>query len=173
MASEPGQEVAVESDFLFGLRKSDIRHSNVMAALENHKGGRLHITVLPSAVLEVRAVLYSRGVKSKEVEAAFSLMAGLLAEYGVAGSSDLSLSDVIVAERMRSDMPSLTFFDSLHAATSKRLGMTMLSSEGSYPLIGLDFIDLDKLKGKYKNVIKSEWSDLEEKADDFVAQGRR
>jgi hypothetical protein len=43
-------------------------------------------------------------------------------------------------------MPSLTFFDSLHAATSKRLGLTLLSSEGSYERLGLAVIDLDKLK---------------------------
>jgi len=146
MAHEPGQKVAVESDFLFGLRKSDVRHASVISALEKHKEGTLIITLLPSAVLETRAVLYSRGMKSKDVEDAFSLMAALLAEYGVAGSADLSLSDVIVAERMRVDMPSLTFFDSLHAATSKRLAMTVLSSEGSYERLGLAVIDLDKLK---------------------------
>jgi hypothetical protein len=147
MASETkGQKAAVESDFLFGLRKSDKRHAHVIAALEMHQEGSLLITLLSSAVFEVRAVLYSKGMKSKDVEETFSLMAALLAEYGVGGSSDLSLSDVIVAERMRGDMPSLTFFDSLHAATSKRLGMTLLSSEGSYGRLGLDVIDLDKLK---------------------------
>jgi hypothetical protein len=146
MASEAGQKVAVESDFLFGLRKSDLRHANVVAALEKHKEGSLIIALLPSAVLEARAVLYSRGMKSKDVEDVFSLMAAILAEYGVAGSTDLTLSDVIVAERMRGDMPSLTFFDSLHAATSKRLGMTLLSSEGSYERLGLAVIDLDEPK---------------------------
>jgi hypothetical protein len=145
MAPEAGQKVAVESDFLFGLRKSDTRHANVMAALRLHQEGRLTISLLSSAVLEVRAVLYSRGMKGRDVEETFSLMAALLAEYGVGGSSELSLSDVVVAERMRSDMPSLTFFDSLHAATSKRLGITVLSSEGSYGRLGLEVIDLDKL----------------------------
>ncbi len=117
-----------------------------MDALKMHREGGLTITLLSSAMLEARAVLYSREMKGIDVEGTFSLMAALLAEYGVAGSSDLSLSDVIVAERMRSDMPSLTFFDSLHAATSKRLGMTLLSSEGSYRRLGLDVIDLDKLR---------------------------
>jgi hypothetical protein len=145
MAPEAGQKVAVESDFLFGLRKSDTRHANVMAALRLHQEGRLMISLLSSAVLEVRAVLYSRGMKGRDVEETFSLMAALLAEYGVGGSSELSLSDVVVAERMRSDMPSLTFFDSLHAATSKRLGIAVLSSEGSYGRLGLEVIDLDKL----------------------------
>jgi len=141
MASETGRKVAVESDFLFGLRKSDVRHANVAAALRMHQEGGLQITLLSSAVLEVRAVLYSRGVRGKDVEETFSLMAALLAKHGVGEPSALGLSDVIVAERMRGDMPSLTFFDSLHAATSKRLGTTLLSSEGSYARLGLSVID--------------------------------
>lgn len=146
MALEAGQRVSVESDFLFGLRKSDKRHPKVIAALKKHKEGVSLITLLASAVLEVRAVLYSRGMKSSDVEEVFSLMAALLAEFGVAESSTLSMTDVIVAETMRRDMPSLTFFDSLHAATSKRLGLTILSSEGSYARLGLPFVDLDKVK---------------------------
>jgi predicted nucleic acid-binding protein len=148
MASEAaaGQPVAVESDFLFGLRKSDTRHRNVITALEMHENGKLAITLLPSAILEVRAVLYSRGLKGKDVEEVFSLMAALLAQYGVGEVSTLNLSDVIVAEKMRSDEPDLTFFDSLHAATSKRLGTSLLSSEGIYKRLGLAVIDLDKLK---------------------------
>jgi hypothetical protein len=39
MASEEGQKVAVESDFLLGLRKSDKRHANVIVALKKHKEG--------------------------------------------------------------------------------------------------------------------------------------
>jgi predicted nucleic acid-binding protein len=146
MASETRQQVAVESDFLLGLRKSDTRHRSVVIALEMHQEGSLLVTLLSSAVLEVRAVLYSRGLKSKDVEETFALMAALLAEYGVSESLPLNLSDVIVAERMRNDEPSLTFFDSLHAAASKGRGMTMLSSEGSYKRLGLPVIDLDKLK---------------------------
>ncbi|MGH9919756.1 MAG: hypothetical protein ACRD6W_12940 [Nitrososphaerales archaeon] len=136
----------MESDFLFGLRRSDARHAKVVTALEMHREGSLRIALLSSAVLEARAVLYSRGLKSKEAEEAFSLMAALMAEYGVSESLPVGLGDVIVAERMRGDEPSLTFFDSLHAATSKRLGVTLLSSEGSYGRLGLSVIDLDKLK---------------------------
>jgi len=146
MALEGGQRVAVETDFLFGLRKSDARHANVMAALKRHKEGALLIALLSSAVLEARAVLYSRGTKTSDVEEAFSLMAALLAEFGVVETVALSLSDVVLAEGMRSDLPSLTFFDSLHAATCKRLGMTLLSSEGLYERLGLSVIDLDKLE---------------------------
>jgi hypothetical protein len=144
MASESGQqeEVIVESDFLFGLRKSDARHSRVIAALEMHRNGRLRITPLSSAALEVRTVLYSRGVQSKDVEETFTLMAALLAEYGVGDALPVNIGDVVVAERLRQDEPALTFFDSLHAAASK----TLLSSEGAYSRLGLPVMDLDKLK---------------------------
>lgn len=30
-----------------------------------------------------------------------------------------------------------------------------------------------ELRGKYKNLIKLEWEELEEKGEDFVAEGRR
>src|SRR5208283_3747147 len=146
MASESGQQVIVESDFLFGLRKSDVRHSKVIAALEMHKNGRLRITPLSSAALEVRAVLYSRGVQSKDIEETFTLMAALLAEYDINDTLPVNISDMIVAERLRQDEPGLTFFDSLHAAASKRLGVTILSSEGAYRRLGLPAMDLDKLK---------------------------
>jgi hypothetical protein len=146
VAESGRQEVIVESDFLFGLRKSDARHSRVIAALEMHRDGMLRITPLSSAALEVRAVLYSRGVQGKDVEETFTLMAALLAEYGVGDALPVNISDVIVAERMRRDEPDLTFFDSLHAAASKRLGITLLSSEGAYRRLGLPVMDLDKLE---------------------------
>ena len=137
--------VLVESDFLFGLRKSDSRHSKVIRSLEKHKEGSLRIRVLSSGVIEVRAVLYSRGLGQKPVEEAFSLMAEILGDYGVEEFVPTELNDVIVAERMRSEWSNLTFFDSLHAAASKRLSQKLLSSEGIYGRIGLNVIDLDTI----------------------------
>lgn len=139
------QEVIVESDFLFGLRKSDARHSKVVRALSMHKQERLSIRILSSAVLEVRSVLYSRGLGPKEVEDAFSLMASMMEEYGLNEFIPIELSDVIAAERMRSEEPSLSFFDSLHGSVSKRLNLKLLSSEGIYARLGLQVIDLDRL----------------------------
>lgn len=144
MASKTSQRVAVESDFLLGLRKPDARHSNVVSALKKHREGSLLITPLSSAVMEVRAVLYSRGMRPEEVEEVFTLMASILADYNIPEPVSLSLSDVVAAEKMRNDWPTLTYFDSLHAATSKRLGVSLLSSEGVYARLGLPVIDLDK-----------------------------
>lgn len=140
-----GRQAVVETDFLFALRKSDLRHSKVMRALEMHREGKLSLRMLSSAALEARAVMYSKRLGARDVEEAFSLMASMLAQYGVGESVPVELADVIVAEKMRSEESSLGFFDSLHAATSKRLGLGLLSSEGIYGRLGLPVVDLDKL----------------------------
>jgi hypothetical protein len=135
--------VFVESDFLFGLRKSDMRHSHVMHALDDHRQDRIRIKILSSAVIEVRAVLASRGLRAKIIEEVLSLMAALLDDYGVSDFVPLSLGGVILAEQLRDQFPDLSFFDSLHAATSKGQRHKLLSSEGIYKKIGLEVIDLD------------------------------
>ena len=142
--SSTGQKVLVESDFLFGLRQSDRRHENVLRALARHSRGNLTIRVLSSAVAEVRTVLYSRGLGPKESEDVLSLMGAMLAEHGVQEYLPIEIADVVVAERLRADQSQLGFFDSLHAATSKRLGIPVLSSEGAYTRLGLAVLDLDE-----------------------------
>lgn len=142
MASQADrQEVLVESDFLFGLRKGDRYHSKVLRALVMHRNGVLSIKILSSAVIEVRAVLYSRGLGFGDFEDALSLMDAKLSEHGVRDCVPLSLSDAVIAERMRGEEPELGFFDSLHAAASKRLRLTLLSSEGKYKELGLPATD--------------------------------
>ena len=146
MASQAGkQEVLVESDFLFALRKGDRHHSKVLRALGMHKNGVLSIKGLSSAIMDVRTVLYSIGLSLGDVEDAFFLMDAKLAEYGVREFVPLALSDAILAERMRSDEARLGFFDSLHAATSKRLKLKLLSSEGIYREVGSPVMDLNGL----------------------------
>lgn len=146
MASRAGQEeVLVESDFLFGLSKRDRHHSHVLRALDMHRNGLLSVRVLSSAVMEVRTVLYSRGLRFANVEDALSLMDAKLAEYGIRDFVPVSPSDVVIAERMRSEEAGLGFFDSLHAATSKRLRLQLLSSEGVYREVGLTVRDLERL----------------------------
>jgi len=107
------------------------------------KVGSLNIKVLSSSVIEVRNVLYSRGFRPTLVEEVVSVMAGMLATYGIIEYVPTELSDVILAERIRKENPNVTFYDSLHASTAKRLGMKLLSSEGVYDKLGINFMDLD------------------------------
>ncbi len=146
MASKPGRgEVLVESDFLFGLRKGDRYHEGVVKALSMHREGTLGIGILSSAVVEVRTTLYSRGLRLHEVEDALAFMDAILSDANVRVYLSLKLSSVVLAERLRSQFTELTFFDSLHAATSKILGMPILSDDPIYRKIGVATITYEEL----------------------------
>lgn len=148
MAAAEGPRVAlVETDFLFGLRKSDPRNGGVMKALKAVKDGQLELQVLASAVLEVRTVLYSRGMSPSECEVVVSTMDFALAEHGVRKFLQTELADLVVAERLMSLHPDLGFFDSIHAAPATRHQIPILGSEGVYQRIGVPFIDLDRFEG--------------------------
>jgi hypothetical protein len=145
VASGAGSQTLVESDFLFGLRESDVHHAHVLKALELHKSGEMAMRVSSSSVIEVQTVLHSRGLASSVVEDALSLMGGILALHGVRDFVPIELGDAVLSERLRADHRGLGFFDSLHAAVCQRLQSTMLSSEGVYETLGLRVVDLDKL----------------------------
>jgi hypothetical protein len=72
-------------------------------------------------------------------------MDGALVEYDAREFLPVELADVVVAERLRVQHPDVGFFDSLHAAASKRLDIPILSSEGIYRRIGISVLDLDRL----------------------------
>jgi hypothetical protein len=55
------------------------------------------------------------------------------------------LVDAILAERMRSRWPELSFFNSLHAATSKAQGSKLLTSKRIYKKISPEVVDLDSI----------------------------
>lgn len=139
------REVLVESDFLFGLRAEDRHHQKVLRVLSMHKKGTLAVKVLSSAVVEVRTVLYSRGLRPQTIEEALSLVDAQLAGYSVGEFVPVALSDAVVAERLRSQHEELGFFDSLHAAAGKRLGVVLLSSDPIYRKLSLPAADLATL----------------------------
>jgi len=146
VAARPGQgKVLVETDFLFGLRGGDRNHEGVARALSMSIEGSLEVSVLSSAVVEARATLYSKGFSPREVEDAAAMMDAVLAESGVNSYVESRLSDVVLSEIMRTQFSELTFFDSLHAATSKRLGVPILSSDHVYRRIRVASISYDEL----------------------------
>jgi len=129
--------VLIESDFLLGLRSGDRNHADVIKALAMHKKGSLQLRILSSAVIEVRAVLYSKGLASHHVEDAVSLIDAALHNFRVENYVPTILSDIVLSERLREEFPNLTFFDSLHASTSKRLGIPLLSHDPIYDEVGV------------------------------------
>lgn len=146
MAPSSGRRQAlVESDFLFGLREGDKHHGDVDRALSTCRKGLLDITILSSAVVEVRATLYSRGLASREIEEVVALMDAMLADAGAKDYVSIKLSDIVVAEILRSQTTELSFFDSLHAAASKRARIPLLSSDSIYERIGVTTMNYEEL----------------------------
>ena len=129
VAERSKRECLAETEFLFGLRKGDRHHSAVTKILDACISGLVDIQILSSAVVEVKAVLYSRGLKPHEVEETCSLMDAQLVEAGITGYVATTLSDAIVSERLREQHPDLTFFDALHLAIARRLDKPLLSND--------------------------------------------
>ena len=139
------REIVVESDFLFGLREGDRHHQDVERMLSMNKNGILEIAVLSSAVVEVRAVLYSKGFDLHQVEEAITLMDFMLSEAEIRNFIEVKLSDVVLSESLRSQHGELTFFDSLHAAVAKRADLALLSGDPIYKKIGLKTLNYDEM----------------------------
>ena len=139
------REALAETEFLFGLRRGNRHHDTVMRILEICIKGLLKVQVLSSAVVEVKAVLYSRGLKPREVEEACSLMDVQLIEAGIDEYTPLTLADATLAERLRNQYPKLTFFDALHVATARRLDRPLLSNDPTHLEAGATAIKFKKL----------------------------
>ncbi len=146
MASQTNKKVVlVESDFLLGLKKGDRVHADVLRALGMHKRGFLQLRILSSAVIEVRTVLYSKGFSLNQAEDIISLIDAELNDFGVRIYVPIRLSDIVLAEHLRDEFPKMTFFDSLHASASKRLGLSLLSNDPIYEEIGVQALNFSEL----------------------------
>lgn len=130
MVATPSEEEGlVESEFLFAIKKGDKHHGEAEKILGLCKKGLVKLRVLSSAVAEVRAVLYSRGFKGRQIEGVCSLMDAQLLEAGIKEYEPITLADAVLAEVLKHQHPRLTFFDALHVATARRLNMMLLSND--------------------------------------------
>ena len=99
MAAETDEEgFLIESEFLFALRKGDKHHGEAMKILDLCRRGLVKLQVLSSAVIEVKAVLYSHGFKGRRVEEVCSLMDAQLVEGGVSEYVPVTLGDAVLAD---------------------------------------------------------------------------
>ncbi len=146
MAFKPGLRLLVETDFIFGLRSTDPLHTHIKCVLEKCRRGEISLAVLSSSVVEFRSVLYSSGLKPSAVEEACIIALSILAKYGVREYEPLTLEDILIAERLRQKHGCLGFFDSLHAAASKRTGKPLLSSDEVYRQTGIPYLHLKEFQ---------------------------
>lgn len=135
-------EYIVETDFLFGLRPSDRLHDLVTAALQKNLKGELRLIVSGASPIEANAVMASQGLAEKQIGEAFSLIRTTLQKHRLERYTWITISDVQNASSSRQRLRGLTFFDSLHAAISSRMGAPVLSSDPIYRDLGAKWVDL-------------------------------
>ena len=148
VAETDEEEFLIESEFLFALRKGDKHHDEAMKILDLCKRGLVKLQVLSSAVIEVKAVLYSHGFKGRRVEEVCSLIDAQLIESRVSEYVPVTLADAVLAEVLRNQHPQLTFFDALHIAAAKNLDKPLLSNDEVYPEVWMKTIS-------FKNFLES------------------
>ncbi len=137
--------ILVETDFLFGLNVRDKLYPYVIELLERHRKRMVNIVLSPAAPLEASLVMLSRGFSLDKVVRVLKLMDAKLIEYKVYSYTPLTLDIMVRALETRSKYPRLTLFDSIHIATAKVTGYTLVTSDKTIARVmereGLDYIE--------------------------------
>ena len=120
-----------ETEFLFSLRPKDRWNRLSRKILQKVSQHRIQLSVLESAVLEMRAVLYSQGKGSRETYASLILIKRKLVKHGIS-EEPTSIDDYILADKLREDFGELTYFDSMHAAAALRRNQTLITNDSVY-----------------------------------------
>ncbi len=120
-----------ETEFLFSLRPEDRWNRLSRKILQKVSQHRIQISVLESAVLEMRAVLYSQGKGSRETYTSLILIKRKLVKHGISEEAT-SIDDYILADKLREDFGELTYFDSVHAAAALRRNQTLITNDSVY-----------------------------------------
>lgn len=123
--------MAVELDFLIALARSgDRHHEEVLRIIEAY---RESLILSPYSLIELDLLVWSNNFRVREPPRFFSLLAETLKYYGIriAGVSPVHFAE---AYKLRIKYK-LTFFDSLHAATSITEGLSLISYDRSYEKI--------------------------------------
>jgi len=123
------RRVLVETDFLFGLNARDKLYPYVTRLLEKHRKGELMLSLSSVSSLEATLVLLSRGFKARMVIRILRLMNTKLSEYNIDSYTPLSLKVIAEALELKEKYKQLTFFDSIHIATAKTMGLPLVTSD--------------------------------------------
>ena len=130
---------AIELDLIIAfLNRADRLHSIAARVFEDIAGGRLVGVAIPSsALLELELVLRSRGVSPREVEEVLLSLKNFPNIGEIPLTSDVQLRALGLREAY-----SLTFFDSLHAASALEYDRMIISVDEAYRRVpGLKALD--------------------------------
>jgi hypothetical protein len=105
---------------------------------------RIQVSLLESAVHEMRAVLYSQGKGPREAYTSMILMKRKLMQHGIPEEAT-TIDDCILADKLREDFGELTYFDSLHAAAALRRNQTLITNDTAYDRCNVETITFREL----------------------------
>jgi len=134
----------VETEFLFGLRKGDRWHNQVMKILELFKMGRIEmLQSCASAFLEVATVLQADGVPAEHIEETLFLMKHKLAEFNVK-EVELSSDDIIrLYELLRKY--NVTYFDAMQVAVALGRNAVLVTNDKTFRMLGIKAVSFKEL----------------------------
>ncbi len=119
----------VETDFLFGLNAKDKLYPYVRAVLEPHRKRRIRVHVSSAAPIEALLVMRSRGISYDKAIRVLELMELKLVEYNVVDYVPITLSTMVLAEKLRLKYSNLTYFDSIHIALAVENNLTLITGD--------------------------------------------
>jgi len=120
-----------ETEFLFSLRPRDRWNKLTRKILNKASQKTVHVSLLESAVHEMRAVLYSQGRGPREAYTSLIFIKRKLMQHGILEEAT-TIDDYILADKIREDFGELTYFDSVHAAAALRRNQTLITNDSVY-----------------------------------------
>jgi predicted nucleic acid-binding protein len=120
-----------ETEFLFSLRPRDRWNKLTRKMLQKASQNTIHISLLESAVHEMRAVLYSQGKGPREAYRSLIFIRRKLMQHGIP-EEPTNIDDYVLADKLREDFGELTYFDSVHAAAALRRNQTLITNDSVY-----------------------------------------
>lgn len=120
-----------ETEFLFSLRPRDRWNKLAQKILQRVDGHDIHISLLESALHEMRAVLYSQGKSVRETYVSLIYFKRKLIQHSIPEESTI-IDDYILADKLREEYAELTYFDSLHAAAALTRNQTLITNDRTY-----------------------------------------
>jgi predicted nucleic acid-binding protein len=116
---------------LFSLRPKDRWNKLTGKILQALSQEKIHVSLLDSAVQELRAVLYSQGKSPRETYLSLIFVKRKLEGYGICEQAT-TIDDYVLADRLREDFEELTYFDSIHVAAALRRNQTLVTNDSVY-----------------------------------------
>jgi len=108
--------ILVETGFMLALNPRDRHHEWAMELLEKARKREILLYVSPAAPIELSLIMKARGHQDKDVIRVLNAVNTILERYAKPQYPQLGLRELIYATELRTRYPSLTFFDSIHAA---------------------------------------------------------